>query len=337
MYLLTAGLIFCVLLTSCFRRIRRVSFHHLLRMNPFSDPIHKFSADLEDEKVLNVHVVPHTHDDVGWLKTVEQYYYGLNNSIQHASVHTILDTVIAALMQHSARTFVYVEMKFFSMWWKEQTEEMKAAVRYLVANRQLQFANGGWCMHDEAATHFMGMLDQTTLGHQFLLRELGYVPRVGWQLDPFGHSATQANLFTAKAGFDALYFGRIDYQDRYLRLTKQECEGLWHTNLNGTIFWGLTGSYSGGYGEYGGFCFDAKCWDQPLLEKNQTSFDKAISEFLADVKGQSDQTKGNHIMLTMGADFRVSKTVLLSCLISRCASISARQHVSSLLVRTSAP
>lgn len=31
---------------------------------------------------LNVHLVAHSHDDVGWLKTVDQYYVGSNNSIQ---------------------------------------------------------------------------------------------------------------------------------------------------------------------------------------------------------------------------------------------------------------
>lgn len=63
-------------------------------------------------------------------------------------------------------------------------------------------------MHDEATTHYMGMIDQTTLGHSFLKEVLGVVPNVGWQLDPFGHSATQASLMTGGVGFDALYFGR---------------------------------------------------------------------------------------------------------------------------------
>ena len=34
-----------------------------------------------------MHLVPHTHDDVGWLKTIDQYYYGAKQQIQVLQRH----------------------------------------------------------------------------------------------------------------------------------------------------------------------------------------------------------------------------------------------------------
>ena len=37
-------------------------------------------------------------------------------------------------------------------WWDEQDEKMQTLTRGLVASGQLEFINGGWCMHDEVST-----------------------------------------------------------------------------------------------------------------------------------------------------------------------------------------
>lgn len=58
--------------------------------------------------------------------------------------------------------------------------------------------NGGWCMHDEAAVHYIDMIDQTTLGHRMIKKQFNKTPRAGWQIDPFGHSAVQAYLLGAE-------------------------------------------------------------------------------------------------------------------------------------------
>jgi hypothetical protein len=39
--------------------------------------------------MLNVHIVPHTHDDAGWLKSIDQYYYGDAQYIQPAGVQYV--------------------------------------------------------------------------------------------------------------------------------------------------------------------------------------------------------------------------------------------------------
>lgn len=54
------------------------------------------------------------------------------------------------------------------------------------------------CMHDEATVHYIDMIDQTTLGHRFIKQEFGKIPRIGWQIDPFGHSSVQAYLLSAQ-------------------------------------------------------------------------------------------------------------------------------------------
>lgn len=53
-------------------------------------------------------------------------------------------------------------------------------------------------MHDEATVHYIDMIDQTTLGHRFIKEEFNATPRIGWQIDPFGHSAVQAYLLGAE-------------------------------------------------------------------------------------------------------------------------------------------
>ena len=50
-----------------------------------------------NDQFLYVHLIPHTHDDVGWLKTPDDYYYGNKEDIARAGVQYIITSVIANL------------------------------------------------------------------------------------------------------------------------------------------------------------------------------------------------------------------------------------------------
>ena len=99
--------------------------------------------------VLNVHLIPHSHDDPGWRVTVDDYY---TTAIQY-----ILDTVIEDLQQDKHRRFMFVEQAFFQRWWGQQNIKTRNIVNELITNGQFDLSvNGGWVMHDEATPHYTG-------------------------------------------------------------------------------------------------------------------------------------------------------------------------------------
>ncbi|KAL7554706.1 hypothetical protein ACHAWF_018221 [Thalassiosira exigua] len=129
-------------------------------------------------------------------------------------------------------------------------------------------------------------------------------PPAFFQIDPFGHSATQGSLMTSGFGFDALYFGRIHHVDLQHRHDSADCEGLWTSSTDeSSVFWGLTGSYMGNYGGPAGFCFDVLCEDDPLVGESEDELVERIKNFTGLVAEQAERTKGRNVMLTMGMDF----------------------------------
>ncbi|KAE8620084.1 hypothetical protein XENTR_v10010093 [Xenopus tropicalis] len=265
---------------------------------------------------LNVHLIPHTHNDVGWLKTVDQYYYGAHNDIQHAGVQYILDSVVSQLLHDPSKRFIYVESAFFWRWWKQQDELVRRDVTRLVEEGRLEFINGGWSMNDEAATHYSSIIDQMTLGLQFLKSTFGDCgrPRVAWHIDPFGHSREQALLF-AQMGYDGFFFGRLDYQDKANREKTKQMEMLWRASDDISPPYAdlFTGVLPNGYNPPDGFCWDQLCDDTPIIDDPSVedyNADVIVQKFLKAATQQAQKYLSSHIVMTMGSDFQYENAIM---------------------------
>ncbi|KAL5280981.1 MAN2B1.2 family protein [Megaselia abdita] len=259
--------------------------------------------------MINVHLVPHTHDDVGWLKTLDQYYYGSRNGIQRAGVQYILDSVVQALLQDPERRFIFVESEFFFKWWDEQTPELQEEVRVLVNEGRLEFAGGAWSMNDEATVHYQSVIDQFSIGLKKLKETFGECgrPKIGWQIDPFGHSREMASLF-AQMGYDGQFFARLDWVDKSTRMSNKTAEMIWHgspTNLGSSsdLF---TGALYNHYSAPPGFCFDTLCQDEPIVDskrKDIRNVDSKVKAFIDYINNLSTKYRTNNVMVPMGDDF----------------------------------
>lgn len=151
---------------------------------------------------LKVFILPHSHNDPGWLQTFTKYF--------DSSTKKILDLIVLKLEEFKEIKFIWSEISFLDLWWQQATEKQQISFKKLVKEGRIEIMTGGWVMTDEANVHYHAMLDQLIEGHQWVKRNLNFTPRVGWSIDPFGQGSTVPHLLAA-SGFEGAIIQRIHY------------------------------------------------------------------------------------------------------------------------------
>jgi lysosomal alpha-mannosidase len=257
-------------------------------------------------KPLTVHIVPHSHDDAGWLWTMEEYFEGKGDCPYR--VKSILDNFVVSLSKtkklERERTFIYVEMAFFIKWYKEQEPKTKDKVKKLIRREKFEFINGGYVMHDEASTYYQHIIDQMRLGLLFLKEEFNHTPKIAWFIDPFGHSAATAYILS-KMGFDKIAFVRIDQKEKNIRIAQKNLEFYWfpfdQVDNTAKIFTHVT---------YEHYCppHSLRVFiDDELLELSEERVAEISKNLYNDVKKWNSGFKHDHLMLMYGCDFSFNK------------------------------
>uniref|UniRef100_A0A3Q2G7D0 Alpha-mannosidase n=1 Tax=Cyprinodon variegatus TaxID=28743 RepID=A0A3Q2G7D0_CYPVA len=180
-----------------------------------------YNGDEWAEHPLELFLVPHSHNDPGWLKTFDGYF-------QDQTRH-ILDNMLVKLGEDSRRKMIWAEISYFSKWWSGIDEQKRELVKRLVKAGQLELVTGGWVMADEANSHYFALLDQLIEGHQWLQTHLGVKPSSGWAVDPFGHSPSMTYLLKG-AGLSNMVIQRVHYSVKKHFARQQTLEFLWRQN-----------------------------------------------------------------------------------------------------------
>eukprot|EP01080_Neovahlkampfia_damariscottae_P009042 gene9042-1139_t len=207
-----------------------------------------------DQNLLNVYVVPHTHNDVGWLETLRQYYDNCRN--------------------HKEKGF--------------------------------EFVLGAWCMNDEATPTYSAIIDQVTLGHQWLLEKFNVTPKYSWQLDPFGYSSVTPSLWS-QIGFKNHAIVRVDFELKKMLRKAKQLQFLWQGSKSlvkkTEIF---TSIFYNHYNPVNRFKWEPS-YPMHLGSGNVPITDKTVKAraeiFSRAMKEWASGYKTNHILYPFGNDF----------------------------------
>ncbi|KRF82741.1 alpha-mannosidase 2 isoform X2 [Drosophila virilis] len=269
--------------------------------------------------MLKVFVVPHSHNDPGWIKTFEDYY--------NADTKHILSNALRHLTENPDMKFIWAEISYFSRFFEDLGEKKKQQMKMIVKKGQLEFVTGGWVMPDEANSHWRNVLLQLTEGQSWLNKHLNVTPTASWAIDPFGHSPTLPYILQ-RSGIRNLLIQRTHYSVKKELAQQRQLEfywrQTWETRENTALFTHMMPFYSYDiphtcgpdpkvccqfdFKRIGGFGLSCP-WrvpPRPIDESNVA----ARSEMLVDQwKKKAELYRTNVLLVPLGDDFRYKQNV----------------------------
>ena len=176
------------------------------------------------------HVIPHSHDDLGWLQTIQEYYNSKVDSIFTTTLAALDEKKVESGMENDLkRKFVYSEVGFVKMFLDSDPATRASKIQKikdLQANGQWEWVNGGMSQADSASPHYEDILDNYFYGLRYLQKTFGATSQAGWQLDPFGHSLT-LSWAASKFGMKHIVLTRIDQKERDRRTKEETLQFRW--------------------------------------------------------------------------------------------------------------
>ena len=193
-------------------------------------------------------------------------------------------------------------------------------------------------MSDEATVHYEDFINNLKEGNEWLYEELGYRPTVGWQIDPFGHHSATAALF-ADMNFDAIFFARMDYQDKIKRMNESALEFLWRpfseTRGNDTEI--LAHMMYSHYSAPPNFCWSYQCDNDPIVDDKKLktyNLDAKVEELHNHFMDRALHYRGRNIFVTWGDDFNFQSNRIFKNLDKVMKAFNQRYNDSQMIYST---
>ncbi|KAL6605857.1 hypothetical protein ACP70R_041510 [Stipagrostis hirtigluma subsp. patula] len=278
-----------------------------------------YRGDEWNAEKLKVFVAPHSHNDPGWIRTVEEYY--------ERKSRNILDTIVDSLSKDSRRKFIWEEMSYLERWWRDAPRKKQETFAKLVRDGQLEIVSGGWVMNDEANSHYFAIIEQMMEGNTWLNDTVGVVPKNSWSIDPFGYSSTMAYLLR-RMGFHNMVIQRTHYELKKELAMKKNLEYLWRQNWDieetTDIFVHMMPFYSYDiphtcgpepavccqfdFARMPGFSYEYCPWRFDPVETNPENVQERATKLLDQYRKKSTLYRTNTLLIPLGDDFRYVST-----------------------------